>query len=411
MAIYRYIATESGTGAQRRGELAADSAYQVRAALRRMGLAPVRVDVPRDARARGAGASHRRTAVARWARSRRRSQLAELYESLSALLATGTTLADALELLARARGRAGGGGAVGTLCRAMSERIRHGAGLAEAMAERAEWFDAVGVALVRAAEQTGELERTLADLAEHAARSDELRGRLAAALAYPALLTVFGLGVVVFLTTTTLPQLAGAIADAGAELPRATEALLWVGDALTTRWPLALLAGAAVVVAALALARSPRAARWVLRTPLLGRAVGRAQTASASELLARMLEGGVPLREALELVAPTVPNAALRAELTEMRLRLESGRPMLRPEEADGVLEPVFRRVVEVGQETGELASSLRAIGRRHRASSRRLIDRLAATLEPAAILLLATLIGAVAYAAIAPMLRLAQSI
>ena len=68
-------------------------------------------------------------------------------------------------------------------------------------------------------------------------------------------------------------------------------------------------------------------------------------------------------------------------------------------------------RVLEVGRESGELPRSLRTLGERRLRSARRLIDRLAAVLEPAVILVLAALIGAVVYAAIAPMLRLAQTL
>ena len=408
MAVFRYTAVERSSGARRRGEIAADSAQQVRAALRRMGLSPLRVDRPRPraVSALAADPLGARAWASRRVRSRRRARLVEFYENVAALLATGTTLADALGVLART-----GDGPTASLCRGLAERIRHGGALAAAMSERPDWFDPVDAALVEAAEQTGRLERALTDLAEHAARADELRGRLAGALAYPALLTVFGLGVVIFLTTSTLPQMAAAIADAGAELPAATAALLWCGETIASRWPLLVLAVVAAAAGVVWLVRAPWSARWWLRAPLLGAAVGRAQLAGVGELLARMLESGVPMREALTLVAPTARNAALRGELLAMRARLEAGRAMLGEEGAGSALDPVFRRVLEVGQETGELPGSLRAISARHRASSRRLIDRLAATLEPAAILTLAALIGAVAYAAIAPMLRLAQSI
>jgi len=102
MAVYRYIATPPDTNVSNRrsavvrGELTADSAYQVRLALRRMGLLPRRVtELTRRDRSSGAGARGRLAhALERVASSRKRTRLVELYENLAALLATGTQIAE-----------------------------------------------------------------------------------------------------------------------------------------------------------------------------------------------------------------------------------------------------------------------------------------------------------------------------
>ncbi len=404
MAVYRYTAAAEGA-ALRRGELAADSAQQVRLALRRMGLAPVRVVEVEDRR--------ERRPLARLAdrsmRSRRASRLVELYESLATLLSTGTPLTSALELLAGAE--RGAPSRAATLCREMAERIRHGASLADAMSERPEWFSPADTALVRSAEQTGETARALSDLAEHHGQADRLRGRIAGALAYPALLLVFGLAVAIFLTTTTLPQVAGALQDAGAQLPRSTVWLLAFGAWITTQWPIAIATLALLIAAITWALRTPRLARWRLRAPLLGPALARAQVGAFSVLLERLLSGGLTLGDALGLAAPTIPNAALRGAVERLRGQLEQGRSIASPLSETGLFDPVFCRVLEVGQESGELPAALAAVGRRSLEASRRATERLAAALEPAAILLLAAAIGFIVFAAIKPMLRLAPSL
>lgn len=403
MTIYQYIALTPENGIRQKGELSADSAQQVRAALRRMNLLPVRIS-ERSERPLQAPAVLRGIA-SRMSRRRRRAAIVEFYESLAALLASGTALAPSLELLARGQSKNA------TLCRELAECVKSGGSLSAAMRTRPAWFSDVDAALVSSAEESGETEAALLDLAEHHARAEELGGKLAGALAYPALLAVFGLGVIVFLTTTTLPQLAAVIHDSGGALPRSTRVLLAIGDGLTQHWPIALVVSIGAIAGFSWMARTPKLAVLRLRIPVVGRLTVTSQTADASLLLSRLLSGGVPLSESLSLVTPTVRNVKLRNALISLRDQLRDGRTMADGLNNSNLFDPVFCRVLEVGEASGELADSLRAAGERQRAKARRLIDRLAAALEPAVILILAALIGFVVYAAIMPMLRLAQTI
>ncbi len=420
MPVFRYIATGSAGSTSNglvRGELAADSSYQVRLALRRKGLLPKRVTEVRAKR------SERRALVPmsvaftgvvdRASRSRRRARLIELYENLAALLVTGTQITDALTILSEGNSRRSdrAGDAVRTLCLSMAERIRQGAALADAMAEHGEWFGAIDSALVRASEQTGESHIALEALAQHHGRAEELRGKLGAALAYPTLLFVFGVGVVIFLSTNTLPQLTEVLIDAGTPVPGLTMAVLSVGSLLSAHPVLAALALLCVVVLVTWLLRSDRLALARLRTPLLGRVLVRSQLSGASTLLARLLDGGLTLGEALTLVAPTIPNARIRDTFVAMERDLREGRSAASSLGDAAFIEPTYRQVLAVGEETGELPATLRAIGERYRASSSRLIDRLASVLEPAVILLLAVMVGLVVFAAILPMLRLTETL
>jgi len=414
MPLYRYIADAAAPhGAPRRGELSADSAYQVRLLLRRMGLLPIRIDEVRPARAaRGVrrllpAVEH---VIMRLQRRRRQGALVEFYEGLATLIATGTPVTAALDTLA---GDAGDRRPIATTCRHLAERLRRGDGFGDTAADPgfSGWFSPVDAALIRVAEQGGELDVVLGDLAEHHARSEQLAGKLAAALAYPALLLVFGIGVVLFLTTTTLPPLAAVLSDASVPLPWATTLLLHLGRGLLHGWPLALGMGVLVVSLVVWLIRTPVLARLRLKLPLVGTLIRRGQTGEAALLLARLLRGGLPLTEALVLTAPTIGNAALRRGFLTLGDEFRAGRDGAVHLESCGVFEPVFVRIMMVGQATGELVPALETIGRRFRSSAQRLTDRLAAVLEPAVILVLAAMVGFVVYAAITPMLRLGQTI
>jgi len=187
--------------------------------------------------------------------------------------------------------------------------------------------------------------------------------------------------------------------------------MMAIGNALSAH-PVAI-AGVAILgaIAFFRIVRSDRLAGARLRTPLVGRVLVRSQLAGASELLARLLDGGLTLSESLALVAPTVPNSRIRGVFIAMDKDLREGRTLSSSLSAASFIEPTYRRVLSVGEETGELPRTLRAIGERYRASSVRLIDRLAAVLEPVVILVLATLVGLVVFAAVLPMLKLTEAL
>lgn len=412
MSVYRYAATKPGSTQLLRGELSADSPVQVRASLRRMGLLPAEV---REVRRRGRVASRdsffaacAAKLVQRLTRSRQQTQLAEFYESLSALLASGVALTESLELLSSERT---GSGKRATLCRHLAESVRGGGGLADAMEQQLDWFGPIDIALTRSAEHSGELDAALIQLASHHGRTDELRNRLIGALAYPALLLVFGIGVVIFLTTRTLPQLASVLESSGGQLPVATRGLLGLGDLLTQQTLILLPMLFAMGVLVAFLAKHHRLASTRLRLPILGTLLKRAQLGQASSLVARLLRGGLPLGQSLELVEPTIPNPVIRQVFVALRSHLAEGGGKV--SEAPGLREvdPVFARVIEVGERTGELDETLARIGERYLQSARRLTDRLATLLEPFVILILAAMIGFVVYAAIVPMLQLTQTL
>ncbi|MCK4873341.1 MAG: type II secretion system F family protein [Phycisphaerales bacterium] len=410
MAVYAYKAIDVRTGRRQTGELAADSAYQVRASLRRMDL---RVQSISEVRSHsGATRSTVLSGVReRLARSRHRQRIIELYENLGTLLASGSPLVPAIDTLAGSARRSGSGAEMGTMCRRVSEKVRGGSNLADAMDEQPDWFGPIDVALVRSGQSSGHLEQCLADLADMHSQSDALRSRLIGVLAYPAILLSLGIGVVIFLATVPIPQLAGALQDQGGELPTPTKLLLIIGIGFRDYWWALVLLAPLLMAGVLLATRSRVTALWRLRLPVLGPLIAKTQLASFCAILERLLLGGIPLTEAIELATPMFRNTALRSVFKTLPRQLADGRNLAEPLRESGLFDAVFCRVLEIGVESGELPMMIGTIGRRYALISRRLIDRFATVVEPLVIVILAILLGSVVYAAILPMLRLTQMI
>jgi type IV pilus assembly protein PilC len=410
MAVFAYKAVDLATGKRKSGELAAESAYQVRASLRRMGLQVQSVsDVKSRRKARSS--SGLTTFRERFTRSRRRQRVIELYENLGTLLGSGNPLVPSIDTLAISAKKSRRDSQVGTMCRQLAESVRGGTSLADAMAEQPEWFGPVDIALVRSGQSSGHLEQSLGDLAEMHSSADTLASRLIGVMAYPAILFVIGIGVVIFLATVPVPQLAGALQDQGEELPAITQVLLTIGNTLRDQWyffPPVILAAAIVFHV---LFRSRIAALWRLKVPLLGSLIAKTQLSSFCTILERLLVGGIPITHAIELATPTLRNAALREVFEQVPRQLADGRNLSEPLRESRLFDPVFCRVMEIGADSGELPRMIGTIGRRYALISSRLIDRASTVIEPLVIVLLACMLGFVVLAAILPMLRLTQSL
>ncbi len=271
--------------------------------------------------------------------------------------------------------------------------------------------------MVRAARESGELPRVLRSLAERHERSGALAAKLVAALTYPAVVCCVGLGVVVFLSVKTLPDLVAILADAGIDPPRLTTGIMAFGQAIARYGlPLGLASLLALAIGAAVAARLRRAdrttPRWVRR--LTPRAVRQTLTARAWSGLAELVATGVPLVEALRITAPTVEGligGSLAASLRSSAGQIERGSSL-----ADALRDPVWfddecRRLVAIGESAGELPDILTRLAHRTHRAATRSIDRFAALLEPAVILLLASAIGVVVIGAVLPILKLQEVI
>ena len=388
------------------GELSGDTPADVRAALRRAGLQVVELRPLRTRRVELPALGW----INRHLRARRREVKSDHFDSLSTMLESGLPLSESLGALIESSRRS-----ARSMLVQVRESVRAGHDLASAMAEHAGWFDPVELALVRAGQHAGDLAGVLRTLADRHARSGELTQKLIGALAYPALVACVGIGVVIFLSTKTLPDLAQILNGAGIETPRLTAIVMGVGQVLATFGLWLLLGGVLVVIGLMATSstlagRGIRPPAWARRgVPVVARRIAVARLAAG---LSDLLRAGVPAVESLRVLAPTVGgfgSSGLRAQLTEAAARLERGDEIAEALDDPHWFDAEFRRLVSVGESAGELERMLARIGDRYERRSRVLIDRLAGLLEPTVILALAALIGTVVVAAVLPLLRLQE--
>ncbi|QKK07925.1 MAG: type II secretion system F family protein [Planctomycetota bacterium] len=346
-------------------------------------------------------------------RARRAETKAELFDSIATMLEAGVPVVEAVSTLTQGRAR----GLARTMLVELRESLNNGQTLDDAMAAAPWWFDSTETAMVRAARASGEMPGVLRTLTERHQRAGALSAKVVGALTYPAVVACVGVGVVVFLSVRTLPELVGILRDEGVAPPGLTLAIIAIGRGMLAYGPALLLSLAATVIAGLGIMGRLRRRGW--RAPdrlrrVVPVFVRRALLARAWSGLAELVRTGVPLVEALRITGPTVSGVfggSLRTELEDAAASIERGSTL-----ADSLADRVWfdaecRRLIAIGENAGEVSEVLQRLADRAHRAATRAVDRLASMLEPAVILVLAALIGVVVMGAVLPILKLQEII
>ncbi|MBC7803193.1 MAG: type II secretion system F family protein [Candidatus Parcubacteria bacterium] len=331
-------------------------------------------------------------------------------QELHSLLDAGLSLVEALEPLAE-KDR---GGATGRVLGAVIERLREGLSFSQALAADSQAFPEFFVATVRASERSGALSEALGRFAAYQAQLDAVRKKVVSASIYPALLLGTGGLVMVFLLAYVVPRFAGVFADAGLELPWSTRVLVAWGE-LVQGHGLALIAGAIAALAAGAWAFAQRPVRvrllaQVWRMGALGERVRVFQLARFYRTLGMLVQGGLPIVQALDLAANVLPEL-LRERLTAARRAIAEGQCTSDALERHGLATPVAVRMLRVGERGGSMGEMLVRIAVFLDEETARWIDWFTRLFEPILMALIGLLVGTIIVLMYVPVFELAGAV
>lgn len=398
MAVYQYVASAGDrASALLRGTITADSPRQARDRLRQQGL-NVRDLAEQSPHARSAG-------LGRYLAARQRGRLTEFLQEMATLLAAGIPLLEALTTLTRQHT-----GAFQRSVLLLRDHVASGGGLAEGMRLQPELFDELCVNIVEVGQNAGTLENALARLVEFRRKSARLSNRVLSALIYPCIVVCVGLAVSVFLMTYVVPNLLTVLLESGRPLPMATVVVKAFSDFLLGYWWLILLlAGTVLCAIAAALRRDSvryRLDRLQLRVPLLGELVRKQAVARMSMVMATLLKSDLPFVRAVQIAQRTVGNRVLREALVGCERAVVAGRDISEALETTRAFPPLVIQVFAVGQASGKLESMLEDLATDYDVQVELAAGRLTAMLEPLLMILLAIVVGFIAFATILPILE-----
>lgn len=396
MAVFAYRATDLSATLVR-GTIVADTARQARDELRGQGLTIH--DILAESRSRKNSWSFLR----RPARSR--TKVSSAVRELATLLGAGIPLLEALDTLS---GQYKGSFRSSLLT--LRERVAAGTGLAEAMREQPNVYDALCVQMVEVGENSGTLDTVLEQVAGFSERAMQFKDRVTSALLYPAIVLLMSLGVGMFLMTVVVPMLLDNLLDAGRPLPWPTRVLRALSDGVRVHGWWMGLSVLGVICGLVTVLRTERGKlAWhqvVLRLPLVGTMAQKQEIARIALIVSTLMKSGIVFLQAIETAARTTKNRVIGRALLSGRDAVMAGRDIGEALAPTGAFPPMVIQIFTVGQQSGKLEEMLDRLSEAYERQVNSLATRLAAVLEPILIVFLSLFVGFILFATILPILE-----
>lgn len=284
--------------------------------------------------------------------------------------------------------------------------IRGGLSISDALSKHPSVFSNFYANMVRSGEEAGKLSEAFMYLADYMDRNYELQSKVRGALIYPAFVIMVFIGVMVLLLTMVIPQLAGILTSAGAELPLPTKIVIGLSDGLV-HYGIFIVLGILIVSTAVWYANkigSISLSDMKLSLPVFGNLYKKLYLSRLADNMFTMLSSGVPMIKAIEVTGDVVDNKTFEFIMRDAADLIKTGSPVSEALSGYEEIPKIMILMIKVGEETGELASILKVMAKFYRREVENAIEGVIGLIEPAMIVLLGAGVGLTLAAVLIPM-------
>ena len=338
-------------------------------------------------------------------------QLLIFTEQLGHLLQAGMTLDEGLSVLEKRIKQP----RVQQMTHALHQALIDGRSFSQALRDFPRIFPAIYINLVAAGEASGALPDILSRLVEHLMQAKNLRDRVQQALIYPAFLAVAGAGLITIFITFMVPQLTGFMTQNGGMLPLPTRILLGANHVIVGFWWVAVLLIVGGVIGFRAFVRTDDGRitwdRFRLFVPGYGRIIRHRYYAQFSRTLGTLMENGIPLLKAIDLVTEIAGNRYLEKKLSEVRRAVIDGATLSTALSAQNLFPDLFTDMMAVGEQTGHFAQTMQTIADVYERELDRTVRVISSLIPPLIIVLIATIVGFVVYSILSAVFEMTSSL
>jgi type II secretory pathway component PulF len=296
----------------------------------------------------------------------------------------------------------------------LREDLAQGNGVSYTMEKLPKTFDPVTVSLVKSAEESGNLEKTLREVKEKIKKDIEFSNKIWAAMIYPALIFLMFAGVLVMILTYVIPRISGVFSKLNVVLPLPTQILIKVSEFTLANFPYVVAAVVALIILLIVLYKTQK--RFLVNAlfslPLLSKLALEIDIVRLSGSLSLLLSSGVPISRALDLSQQVVTRKKVRKVLIRTHEMVLAGQKLSEGfKSTKGVFPAMVVRIVEAGEKSGSLDQSLAEISEQYEDYVDNTLGFITTLLEPVMILVIGLLVGGIMLAIIAPIYQLIGSI
>ncbi|MDI9249432.1 type II secretion system F family protein [Stenotrophomonas sp. RS-48] len=383
-------------GIKMKGEQLAKNANLLRAELRKQGISPGQVKPKPKPLFGAAGKPVSPKDIAFFSRQ------------MATMMKSGVPIVSALEII--------GSGHKNPRMKKMVDTIRTdiegGSSLYEAISKHPVQFDELYRNLVRAGESAGVLETVLDTIASYKENLEALKGKIKKALFYPAMVLVVAFLVSTILLVWVVPQFEEVFQSFGADLPAFTQMVVNLSRFMVSWWWLiAIVAIGAVVAIAMTYRRSEKMQhtvdRLILKVPVIGQIMHNSAIARFSRTTAVTFKAGVPLVEALGIVAGATGNKVYGEAVLRMRDDVSVGYPVNMAMKQLNLFPHMVIQMTGIGEEAGALDTMLFKVAEYYEQEVNNAVDALSSLLEPMIMVFIGTIVGGLVIAMYLPIFKL----
>ncbi|MBW2453139.1 MAG: type II secretion system F family protein [Deltaproteobacteria bacterium] len=299
----------------------------------------------------------------------------------------------------------------------IKQTVESGATFSDSLKRHPKIFDELFVNLVHAGEIGGILDTILNRLAQYIEKNVKLKRQVKGALTYPIAVIVIMMGVMVVLLTFVIPAFENMFAEFGAKdaLPKLTQLVIAASNAFVGYLPFIVIIAIALTFGAIQLYRRPKGKRAVhmamLKVPILGPVMKKITVARFSRTLGTLLSSGVPILDAIQIVAKAAGNVVVEEGLLYARDRIAEGRNLADPLGEMAVFPGMVVQMVAVGEQTGALDQMLTKIADFYEDETDVAVASLTSLIEPLLMVVVGSMVGTVLVAMYLPIFSLAGNI
>ena len=383
MAVFRYEAMNK-QGETIKGLLSAENPKAGLERLREMGLSVLEIKEQKD------------SAFSAFIHNEKKVTLSELSvfsRQLSAMISAGIPITRSLYTLSRQAANATFKAALENI----AKNVEDGMNITDAFGAYPKIFPDIYLAMIKTGELGGILETTLLRLSAQLQKEKQLRDNIKSATFYPRILMGFAVLMFVAMLVFMVPIFRANI-PAGTEIPGVTQMIFSLSDSVRERWYYWLLSILAVVFGIASYLHSNSGKKlWdriKFKMPIFGDLIQKTVIARFSRTLSTLLEGGIPVIQAMNSAGPTSGSILVAEAVKEAAHRIEEGRSISVPLEASGLFPPMVTQMVAVGEETGALPSLLDKVAEFYEDEVAVMTKGLSSLIEPIMLLFTGLVIG-----------------
>ncbi len=393
MKTFQYVAKKDGAKTVK-GKINAQSEEQAIDLINQLGFLPVSVEPQTVSRN-----------TARKARARRVSQqeVATFSRQLAHLLRSGVSIIKALRILEEQAQHP----QFREIIADILWNVKNGSSFSGSLTKFPKVFSPLYITMVAAGEEGGNLPQMLLNVANYLKRQADIRWKVKTALTYPLFMLALGVVTVYFVLTFILPKMRGLFDNIGTRLPWPTAVLLKTSDFLSDYWWVVM---AVLIITFLVARRWIQSARggkiisgMLLRLPLFGHIILKAELARFARTLVLMHRGGVSFLRSLEIAIPILSNDVIKKDLAVCMDSLTSGGTFGEGMRQSRDIPAMMGHLISVGEESGHVDEVLDEIADTYEQETDEQIKVMTTLLEPVMILSVGLIIGFIVFAMLLP--------